>query len=55
MIQLSVMTADHEGNTWIGSETGGLFRIHRQSIAVYSTPQGLGWKKYLSSSASQER
>ncbi len=41
-VQLNLMTTDHEGNTWIGSERDGLVRIQRQLITVYSAAQGLG-------------
>lgn len=41
MIEFNVMLSDTEGNTWVGSEGKGLFRIQKQLITVYSTDQGL--------------
>ena len=32
-IQYNVFIHDNEGNTWVGSEDAGLFRIRRQSIS----------------------
>ncbi len=40
-IQFNMMSLDREGNTWVGSEREGLFRIQKQLITVYSTAQGL--------------
>ena len=40
-IQYNVFIHDNEGNTWVGSEDAGLFRIRRQSIESLSSAQGI--------------
>ncbi|HEY4009333.1 MAG TPA: two-component regulator propeller domain-containing protein [Acidobacteriaceae bacterium] len=40
-IQYNVIVFDNEGNTWVGSEGEGLFRIQKQTIETVSSKQGL--------------
>ena len=40
-IPYNVFIHDNEGNTWVGSESEGLFRIQKQSIQTISSIQGL--------------
>ncbi|MGD0445754.1 MAG: two-component regulator propeller domain-containing protein [Edaphobacter sp.] len=40
-IHYNIIIGDNEGNTWVGSEDQGLFRIEEQLIHTYSIAQGL--------------
>jgi signal transduction histidine kinase/ligand-binding sensor domain-containing protein len=40
-IPYNIVIHDNEGNTWVGSESEGLFRIQKQSIRTISSNEGL--------------
>ncbi len=40
-IRYNIIMRDNEDNMWVGSESDGLFRIHKQSIETISSARGL--------------